>query len=150
MEQIYLGQVDDGRAAMRLVYDRIWHDGNAWSAGLRGTGESIYMTHPVAWSALNAFTGAALDVPRRTLYLSPRTTGDAAALRCPLFFPRFWAWLEWAPASGLAEVEILRVIGDPVAIDRIVHRPVRGGERVIDVPGTVLHLGRRVSLELGA
>jgi uncharacterized protein (DUF608 family) len=149
MEQIYVGLVDDGLETMRMVYDRIWYDGNAWSAGLRGSGESIYMTHPVAWAALNALTGAALDVPRRTLFLSPRTARDMPALACPFFFPPFWAWLDWDPAHGRADVEVLRTFGDPIAIDRIVHRPARGPERTIDVRGTTFAAGRRLQFELG-
>jgi uncharacterized protein (DUF608 family) len=150
MEQIYLGLVDDGLETMRMIYDRIWHDGNAWSAGLRGNGESIYMTHPVAWATLNALTGAALDVPRRTLFLSPRVARDMPHLACPFFFPPFWAWLDWDPASGRGEVEVLRTFGDPIALERVVHRPLGGPERTIDVDGITLVAGRRLRLELGA
>ncbi|HEY3189506.1 MAG TPA: GH116 family glycosyl hydrolase, partial [Solirubrobacteraceae bacterium] len=150
MEQIYVGLVEDGLATMRLVYDRIWHDGHAWSAGLRGNGESIYMTHPVAWAALNALTGAALDVPGRTLHLGPRTGGEIGTLRCPVFFPRFWAWLDWERASGRGTLEVTRVLGEPVSIERIVHRPARGAERVLDIGPTPFVAGRRLALDLPA
>src|SRR5262249_9573397 len=89
-EPLYLGLVEAGLETLRLFYDRLWREGLAWSGGLRGSGESIYMTHPVAWAVLNAVTGAALDVPGRTLHLAPRTGGELGTrLRCPVFFPGF-------------------------------------------------------------
>jgi non-lysosomal glucosylceramidase len=150
MEQIYVGLVEDGLETMRLVYDRIWRDGHAWSAGLRGNGESIYMTHPVAWATLNALTGAALDVPGQTLHLGPRAGGEIATLGCPVFFPRFWAWLDWEPATGRGALEVLRVVGEPVLIERIVHRSARGAERVLEIGPTPFVEGQRLALDLPA
>jgi uncharacterized protein (DUF608 family) len=134
MEAIYLGEVEAGLATMRMIYDRIWQAGNAWSAGLQGNADSVYMTHPVAWAALDALTGAALDVPGRTLFLSPRTD------RCPFFFAPFWARLDGA------DVEVLRTFGEPVLIDRLVERTAAGAERVTRLPPTPLVAGTRLRL----
>ena len=76
--QIQVGMVEAGLRAIKMIDDRLWRDGNAWSGGLRGNDESIYMTHPVQWAALQALTGTALDVPARTLHLGPRTGGEIA------------------------------------------------------------------------
>jgi uncharacterized protein (DUF608 family) len=148
MEQIYLGQVDAGLETLRTIYDRIWHAGNAWSAGLQANADSVYMTHPVAWAALNALTGAALDVPGRTLFLAPRSGREIAELRCPFFFPSFWARLEHRPAAGHADVEVLRTFGEPVTIDRVVERDVGGEERAIEIGPTRLVAGQRLRLPL--
>lgn len=150
MEQIYLGEVAAGLETMFLIYDRIWHDGNAWSGGLRGNGESIYMTHPVIWAALDALTGAALDAPRRTLHLSPRTGGEITHLRCPVFFPSVWAGLDHDPASGRTSVEIRRCFGPPTAIARVVHRTAAGRVRTLEIPVTELREGTRLDLHLPA
>jgi non-lysosomal glucosylceramidase len=142
MEAIYVGLVDDGLRTMRLVYDRIWHDGNAWSAGLRGNGESIYMTHPVAWAALHALAGTALDVPGATLHLGPRL----APLQCPVFFASCWAWLD--AGATQAELRVLRTFGAPVTIRRLVTHPGDGPPRVRDVEPVVLEPGRRLAVAL--
>src|SRR5262245_28211809 len=149
MEQIYLGQVAEGLDTMRMIYDRVWHDGNAWSAGLRGSDESVYMTHPVAWATLNALTGAALDVPGRTLHLSPRTGGEIARLRCPVFFPPFWAMVEYDPARDHADFEVLRTFGEPVVIERVVERRADGTERIRQLARMALTEGQHLRLDLG-
>ncbi|MBI3770783.1 MAG: hypothetical protein HY271_20125 [Deltaproteobacteria bacterium] len=147
MEQIYVGQVHEALQTMHAIYDRIWHDGNAWSAGLRATGESIYMTHPVIWGVLNALTGAALDVPRRTLEIAPRTAGDIGTLRCPFFFPQLWATLEYH-ATGTIAIEIVRTFGEPITIDHLAHRGASGAVRRIAIGPTELVAGCRLELTI--
>lgn len=141
MEQIYVGRVAEGLETMRRFYERLWRDGNAWSGGLRGNGESIYMTHPVAWAALHALTGAALDVPGRALEVAPRTGGEIGHLRCPFFFPPCWGVLHWEPGAPRATVEIVRTFGEPVVIDRVVERTAAGTARVHPLGPTRLVVG---------
>jgi uncharacterized protein (DUF608 family) len=141
-EQLYLGLVDDGLETLRLFYDRLWRDGLAWSGGLRGNGESIYMTHPVAWAVLNAVTGAALDVPGRTLRLGPRTGAELGdGLRCPIFFPGFWAMLDHQPGRATT-LDVVRAFGEPVEIERI----ARTGAAPVDVGPTALAAGTHIEL----
>jgi len=149
MEQIYVGQVGAGLETLRMIYDRIWHAGNAWSAGLQGNADSVYMTHPVAWATLNALTGAALDVPGRTLHLSPRVGGEIPTLRCPVFFPRFWATLDYSPGAARATVEIVRVFGEPIVVERIVRRDVAGREHEQTLGPTALAPGTRLAIDVG-
>jgi uncharacterized protein (DUF608 family) len=146
MEQIYVGHVHEALETMRAIYDRVWHDGNAWSAGLRATGESIYMTHPVIWGVLNALTGAALDVPGRTLEIAPRTAGDIGPLRCPFFFPQLWAMLDYHTATGTIAIEVVRTFGDPVTIDHLAHRGASGAVRRIPIEPTTLVAGCELEL----
>ena len=148
MEQIYIGHVHEALETMHAIYDRVWHDGNAWSAGLRATGESIYMTHPAIWGVLNALTGAALDVPGRTLEIGPRTTADISPLRCPFFFPQLWATLEYHTASGTIDVEVVRTFGEPITIDHLAHRGASGAVRRILIGPTELVVGCRLELSV--
>jgi hypothetical protein len=141
MEQIYLGEVAAGLETLRRFYERLWSDGNAWSGGLRGNGESVYMTHPVIWAVVNALTGAALDVPGRTLHLSPRTGGEIARLRCPFFFPPVWGVLHYEPGSPRMAVEIVRTFGEPVTIERVVERTAAGAVHVHELASTRLAIG---------
>jgi non-lysosomal glucosylceramidase len=148
MEQIYLGQIHEALQTMQLIYDRIWHDGLAWSAGLRATGESIYMTHPTLWAVLSAFTGTALDVPARTLVVAPRSAGEIGELRCPFFFPALWGTLDYHPGSGRMDIEIVRTFGAPVTIEHVAHRGASGALRRITIPPTELIEGCRVEVTL--
>ena len=148
MEAIYVGLVDAGLETLRLVYERLWHDGNAWSGGLRGNAESVYMTHPIAWAVLHAFTGAALDVPGRTLEIGPRLLPGTETLRCPFFFPAFWAVLEYDARRRTAKIQVLRSFGRPLVIEQVRFREADGSEEVVAVGPTVLEAGCRLRLAL--
>ena len=98
------------------------------------------MTHPVAWAVLNAVTGAALDVPGRTLRLEPRTGGELGdRLRCPIFFPGVWAMLDHQRTTTL---DVVRAFGEPVVIERV----ARAGAGPIEVGATALVPGARLVL----
>jgi len=135
-EHIYLGQVEKGMDVLRMIYERLFKKGYTWSAGLMGNPDSVYMTHPVIWAALNAFTGAALDVPGGVLQLSPKAPPGAREMKVPFCFPGFWAMMTYEPASGRTEVEIKKHFGDPVTINEIRHRKADGasGTHRLDSP----------------
>jgi uncharacterized protein (DUF608 family) len=134
--QLYLGLVDDGLETLRTLYDRLWLEGWAWSGGLRGDPESIYMTHPVAWAIPHALAGATLDVPARALRLAPHPE----RLRCPVFFPGFWAVVDRAPGRATT-LEVVRCFGEPVVVDRVLLHGLPH-ER----PATALTAGTRIEL----
>ena len=56
------------------------------------------MTCPTTWFVLDALAGASLDIPSGRLYLSPRLTTTQHELHIPVYFSRFWAWLDYVPA----------------------------------------------------
>ena len=146
--QIQVGLVDAGLATARMLDERIWRDGNAWSAGLRGNDESIYMTHPAWWAVLQALTGAALDVPKRTLHVGPRTGGEIPRLRCPVFLPGAWAMLAYDSDKRHLEIEVLRHFGAPVTIDTVVAHAPSGSTRVLSIDATALAAGARIALDV--
>ena len=146
--QIQVGLVDAGLRTARMLDDRVWRDGNAWSAGLRGNDESIYMTHPAWWSVLQALTGAALDAPERTLHVAPRTSTDMPRLRCPIFLPGAWAVLTYDPDKLHAGIEVLRHFGTPVEIDTVVAHGPSGSTRAQKIERTQLAAGARIAFDV--
>jgi uncharacterized protein (DUF608 family) len=146
--QIYVGEVEPALRTIHGIYERIWRQGNIWSAGLRGNDESIYMTHGVLWAVLDALTGAALDVPARTLHLGPRCGGEIAHLRCPFFLPSVWAMLDYDDHDRRATVTVLRHFGAPVTIDSVVSHGPGGAVRTHALQPVELVAGTRLELDL--
>jgi len=146
--QIQVGLVDAGLRTARMLDDRIWRDGNAWSGGLRGNDESIYMTHAAWWAVLQALTGTALDTPERTLHIGPRTCSEIPRLRCPFFLPGAWAVLSYDPEKQHADIEVLRHFGTPVEVDTVVVHAASGSTRVLPIDRTVLAAGTRIAIDV--
>ncbi|MBI5685174.1 MAG: discoidin domain-containing protein [Verrucomicrobia bacterium] len=67
-----------------------------------------------AWTLLPAITGAALDVPERRLMLSPRLPAGMTELHAPVFFARFWAWLDFGPKEF--RLKIVQHFGEPLEL----------------------------------
>lgn len=118
-EHIYLGQVDKGLDVLKMIYRRFFEKGLLWDASLIGDSGSVYMTHPVVWSVLNALTGAALDVPRGILYLNPQILPGQSLMRVPFFFPGFWAMLEYEPKAGRVRFDVKKSFGEAVVLKQI-------------------------------
>ena len=131
MEAIYAGFVDEGLAIMKRIHDNTWSTNhNPWNeclwvdarTGVR-KGLVSYMTSPACWHILNALSGATLNLPDETLYLAPRLPSNMKELHIPLFFPTFWARLDYLPAEKKLTLEIIRVWdGSRGAISRIIGR----------------------------
>ena len=119
MEHIYLGQVEMGLRVIKLIYDRIYEEGNVWSADLMGSGHAIYMTNTVIWAILNALTGAALDVPRGILTLSPQKLPGQIETRIPICFPHFWGMMMYDPETETVEIEIKKHFEEPVTLNTV-------------------------------
>jgi hypothetical protein len=130
-EAIYEGYVDDGLDVIKRVYDTAWEaNHNPWDQYLAYSapqgGEIIlpsYMTCPTTWHVISALAGASLDVNGKTLYLSPHAGKELAELHMPVYFSRFWGWLDYNPNDGVLKLKITRTFGDPVVIDRVVGDP---------------------------
>ena len=108
-EAIYRGYVDDGLEVLRRVYHCAWEQNHSpWDQSLvysapsgRQGGLRAYMTCPTSWHVLNALSGVTLDVPGKTLYISPRHPAEEAELHMPVFMAGFWGWLDYAPDAEL-------------------------------------------------
>jgi hypothetical protein len=128
-EHIYLGQVEEGLETLRMIYERLFKLGYIFSADLTGETISIYMTHPVIWSVLNALTGAHFNMAENTLYINPQTLTGHTWLKAPIFFPSFWAMLDYASDNQSVTIEIKKVFDAafkmPAVIDLSENRNLR-------------------------
>ena len=150
-EAIYQGYTDDGLDVIKRVYDTAWEvNQNPWHQLLAYEAPSgkekfllSYMTCPTTWHVLNALSGATLDVPAETLYIDPRTATYLTELHIPVYFSRFWCWLDYAPPKML-RLRVLRAFGEPVRISRVVDREgrelLRLAKPFIAKQGAVLNL----------
>lgn len=121
-EAIYDNYVDDGIETLNRVFFCVWTENKSpWDESLcydapggRKGGLTTYMTSPTSWFVLYALSGASLDLPDRRLYLSPRLMRGTDELHAPLFFPRFWARLDYSRPTGTLTLRIDRVFADAV------------------------------------
>ncbi|MBI5686941.1 MAG: discoidin domain-containing protein [Verrucomicrobia bacterium] len=82
-------------------------------------GGASYMSLMATWWWLHQLAGASLDVPGQTLWLSPRPPSSLGELHMPLFFPRVWFWLDYAPAKNIFRLKVLRKFGETVVFKRV-------------------------------
>ena len=110
------------------TYDDIWHRlKSPWGVYLNlmptqtdaSWQGSSYMSAMAAWWWLHQLAGATMDLPGQTLWLSPRLTDSSGELHMPLFFPRIWFWLDYAPSKKIFRIKVLRQFGEPVAFKRV-------------------------------
>jgi non-lysosomal glucosylceramidase len=115
-EAIYENYVDAGLETIHrndvLAWETKFHPG--WGMGLsfnysahgRPLSLRYYVTNPTTWFVLNALTGTSLDVPNNILYLSPRLATTETEAHLPVYFPRFWGWVDYVPAKHLLSLRI--------------------------------------------
>lgn len=135
-EAIYENYVDDGLETLHRVYLCVWElNHSPWNeslaydapGGSQG-GLITYMTCPTSWFVLNALTGTSLDLPRGTLYLSPRLTTGQRELHVPVYLSRFWGWLDYVPAAHKLTLRVDRVFPDDPAVEKtLYHLPGPSG-----------------------
>jgi uncharacterized protein (DUF608 family) len=126
-EAIYEGMTDDGLEVIRRVYELAWtQNRNPWheslmyrSPGGLQQGLVSYMTCPATWHVLNALSGATIDIPAQTLYVSPRVGEGLKELHMPVNFSRAWLWLDYVPAQHVLKIKVTKTFGDAVSIRAI-------------------------------
>lgn len=131
-EAIYGNYVDDGLDTIHRLYFSIWEENNSpWdeslcydaSNGHKG-GLPTYMTCPTSWFVLDALAGASIDVSAGRLYLSPRMTTTQSELHIPVYFSRFWAWLDYVPAQSKLTLRIEKVFPPDQALQQSLYHTV--------------------------
>jgi len=78
-----------------------------------------YMSAMAGWWWLYQLAGASIDAVEGRLWVSPRLTTGQKELHMPLFFPRAWLWLDYAPGKGQFRLKVLRTWGEPVAVKQV-------------------------------
>lgn len=131
MEGIYVNRIEPSLEIFRRLYDKLYKQGYPWDANLYALPGFVYMTHPVVWAVFNAFTGAALDVPRKKLTLSPRILPGTDFIRIPFFFPKFWAILHYNKKTKEAMIDIYKSFDESFEIEIIVNRTLKGESKKI-------------------
>ena len=156
-EAINEGYTDDGLDVIKRVYDVAWLvNHNPWHESLSYTaptgqqgGLVSYMTCPTTWHVLNALSGSTLDLPAKTLYISPRIGKSVPELHIPLFFSRFWLWMDYAPAKKSLGIKVLKVFGNPPVIEKIASdseaRPIKLPKPFVLKQGASLDLSAYIS-----
>lgn len=116
-EAIYENYVDSGLETLYRVYLSAWElNHSPWDESLAydtpGGGQGwlyTYMTSPTSWHVLNALAGTSIDVPSGRLFISPRLATSDTETHLPIYFSRFWGWLDYVPARGLLTLKVARV-----------------------------------------
>jgi len=116
-EAIYNNYVDDGMETIRRLYFCIWEENKSpWDESLcydapngRKGGLPTYMTSPTTWFVLDALGGTSIDIPAKRLYVSPRLTTGQTELHIPVYFSRFWGWLDYVPANHQLTLRVDKV-----------------------------------------
>lgn len=74
--------------------------------------ESQWLQRAAPWSMLNALAGVQIDVRAGKMALLPNLPGLWRSLRCPIFTPTFWAFLDFKPDAhgGLIAFQVSRVL----------------------------------------
>jgi|GEM_PF-1341068 len=125
-EAIYENYVDDGLETLRRVYLSAWElNQSPWDqslvydapSGVQG-GLLTYMTCPTSWHVLNALGGTSLDLPNGRLYIAPRLATTETELHIPVYFSRFWGWLDYVPAQHKLTLRVDRVFDVDPAVQR--------------------------------
>jgi non-lysosomal glucosylceramidase len=156
-EAIYEGFVDAGLDVIKRVYDVVWEQNKSpWNQSLNYAAPDgqqgflvTYMTCPTTWHVLNALSGATLDVPNQTLYLSPRLEANPKHtirnpqsairnLKIPIFFSKFWAQLEYEPKEDIAKLKVIKTFGKPINIKQILIQFPNGKEKMVKLKSAVL------------
>ncbi len=126
-EAINLGYTDDGLDVIRRVFEVGWSlNKNPWRQSLAARapegvmgGLTCYMTNPTTWHVFNALSGTTLDLPQKTLYISPKIGKTIPELHIPIFFSRFWLWMDYNPGKNILKLKVLKTFGAPVVIDKV-------------------------------
>ncbi|BDI32093.1 hypothetical protein CCAX7_41440 [Capsulimonas corticalis] len=128
-EAIYENYVDDGVETLKRVYDCAWElNHSPWDQSLAydapsgvQSGLATYMTCPTSWHVLSALAGTSLDLPGKRLYVSPRLMTTETEMHLPVFFSRFWGWLDYVPAQHRLALRVDRVFATDTARASLYH-----------------------------
>jgi hypothetical protein len=125
MAAIQLGYVADGLDIMRHIQMVHLRKGWTWSQNLWNPGELTYVSAPVTWFAPDVLTNASLDLVEGRITLGPTLLPGQTRTVVPLYFPRFWASLEYAPAEHKVLLHILKTFdGSPMVLRRLTIEPI--------------------------
>lgn len=133
MAAIQAGYLEDGLEVLLHTMLVDLRQGYMWTQNLWNRGYVTYMTAPVSWFINDILAGAALNVPDKTITLGPSCLAESGVgtgdhLRVTLYYPQYWAEVDYRPADGVMTYTILKTFyGDdesPIVIDTVIASPV--------------------------
>ena len=102
--------------------------GYEWTQDLWVRAYATYMTAPVSWFLNDVLAGSALDVPGKTLTFGPTAIasegiGTGERLTVPLYYPKYWAELDYRPAEGVFTYRVTKTFYEdgeaPLTFDKV-------------------------------
>lgn len=124
MNAIQAGYVEDGLDIMRHIQLVHLRNGWTWSQNLWNPAELTRMDGPVTWMILDVLAGAGLNVSEQRLTLGPVLIPGEDRLTIPLFYPGFWAMLDYRPQDNKASLRIIKVYGkEEIRITKLTGQP---------------------------
>lgn len=156
MAAIQMGYLADGLDIMQHIQIVHLRSGWTWSQNLWNPGELTYMTAPVTWFAPDVLSNASLDLSQGRLTLGPMLLPGQERTVIPLFFPRFWASLEYSPSQHKALLHILKTLDDKsIVLTKLVVEPPgtpSSESQTMDIPPFLVKSGETLDLSayLGA
>lgn len=164
MAAIQAGYLEDGLEVLEHTMLVHLNMGYMWSQNLWNPAYATYMTAPVCWFIGDVLAGAALDVPNKTITLGPSCPADEGvglgdSLRITLYYPQYWAEVNYQPNAGVftysilktfyvegeSPIEISKVIAAPAGIASNKAKTIRLCEPFIVKEGAVLNLSSNVA-----
>lgn len=150
MPAIQLGYLADGLDMMRHIQSVHLRNGWTWSQNLWNPAELTYVAAPVTWFAPEVLSNASLDLAQGTLTLGPTLLPGQTHTVIPLYFPRFWAQLEYAPDEGRALLHIIRTFDDRlIVLKQLVIEPMGTASKdaaTTSIPAFAVEAGRTLDL----
>jgi hypothetical protein len=150
MPAIQLGYLTDGLDIMRHIQMVHLRNGWTWSQNLWNPAELTYVAAPVTWFAPEVLSNASLDLTQGRLTLGPALLPGQTRTVIPLYFPRFWAELEYSPAEGKVLFHIIRKLDDrPIVLKQIVMEPLGTASEdaeTAQIPPFAVEAGRSLDL----
>ena len=125
MTAIQLGYVADGLEIMRHIQLVHLRNGWTWSQNLWNPAELTYVSAPVTWFAPDVLANASLDLAEGRITLGPALLPGQRHTTIPLFFPRFWATLEYAPTENTLLLHISKTFdNNPIVLRKLTIEPL--------------------------
>lgn len=122
MAAIQQGYTEDGLTLLEATQTVHADRGYLWTQSLWTPAYLSYMTAPVSWFITDVLAGCAIDVNTHTLTLGLTKINDKGSI--PLYYPDFWASLEYDYNKKSARFIITKVFGNSKhSFDKLVLLP---------------------------
>ena len=154
MTMLQNGWVEDAFDIMKNIQLVHLDKGWTWTQNLWNPAELTRMDAPASWMILENLTGASINVPEESITLGPAVIPGESGLKCPLYFPDFWAMLEYFPSEGIFRLEITKKNTDrKIVFSKLKCRPLgtsTGDEKIFNIKpfevkvGAVLDMRRYI------